>query len=228
MIVAVASCWKYRDAWHPFFTLLNHFWPDHPDAYLASDQIRSGDQRMEWNAYMCPFHKETWRDVVYRLTEYVSDPHILLLQEDFFLNASVQTALVEHGRTLLQERGAGCVRLYPCPGGEQEIGDPYFAEVPRGTAYRVSCQAAIWDAGYLQKVLMAAGDRSPADFEVLGTRAAEGFPEPVLAFKRAVEPWPIQYLCSAINRGLWNPDAKRLCDRLGIEADFTMRGFQPA
>ena len=68
------------------------------------------------------------------------------------------------------------------------------------------------------------GERaSAAHFELSGTVAAERLPWKVFAASRTAQPWPVEYLCSAISRGRWNPDAVRLCEREGIACDFTRR-----
>lgn len=222
MKLAVISCWKYRDAWHPFFALLEHFWPDHPQAWVLTDEfhpdaetpanvrIFAGPKRQHWS----------WCEELTNFAE-SSDEPFLLCQEDFFLNAPVQTHLVVHALDQLEAHAAGCVRLYPMPGGETEYGDPYFARVEPGTDYRVSCQAAIWRPAFALNI--ARRFKTASQFEIRGSRISDTLPEPVLAFKRDVKPWPLSYLCSAISRGRWNPDARRLCESLGIEADWTMR-----
>lgn len=151
----------------------------------------------------------------------------MVFQEDFFLNAPVNQPLIDHALKLMERDNVGAVRLYPCPGANEEIGDPYFGRVTRHTAYRTSCQATIWKPGYLHAI--ASRFNTPSEFELQGSAwASSHLPAEVLAFKRDVQPWPIEYLCSAIGRGLWSQDAKKLCDTHGIEVDWSFRGFQPA
>lgn len=210
MRIAVVTCWKYRDCWEPFAALFDHFWPN-PNATLEFITDSPGSS------------KSSWCDVLNDYITKVQEP-ILLMQEDFFLSAPVRTELVHRAIEQYEAQKAGCVRLYPCPGGIQDYGDPHYAIVPRGTQYRISCQAALWRPSYLKQILSACGS-TPFDFEIRGTELAEMLDEPVLAFKRELQPWPMEYLCSAISRGKWNPDAKVLCDRLGISADWSQREF---
>lgn len=208
MKIAVITCRAYSDAWQPFTQLFYKFWPDCPYE-LGIYHDRPG---------------ETWCSVIAR-TALDSSEELLILQEDFFLTAPTQQSLVEHGLKLLNETGAGCVRLYPCPGGIKEFGDPYFAIVPRGTRFRISCQAGIWNKDFLYRV--ACGSMSTTgeagDFENLGSLFADELQPEVLAFKREITPWPVQYLASAITRGQWNPDAIRLCEEHGIPLDRSQR-----
>lgn len=220
------SCWKYRDCWPAFFALLKKFWPqlDLKNVDLITDEF---DDDTEW-PMECVYVSEnkSWSKM---LAEYARDfdyeDGLLVLQEDFLINATVNELLIEKGLQQLEERKAVMVRLYPCPGGDIPYGDKWYAEVPKGTAYRVSCQATIWRPDALYRI--ASQCDTPADFEIQGSKLSNDFDEPFLAFKRAVQPWPLSYLCSAIGRGLWSQDAKKLCDLHGIEVDWS-RGFQPA
>lgn len=211
MIIAVISCWKYQDAWFPFVELFRKFWPDAPSFPLfISDQDG------------CP---RKWTEVLGDFARTVQQP-ILLFQEDFFLNAPVDSKAVQFALEEFESRKAGCMRLYPCPGGEGESINAFIATVPQGTPYRISCQAAIWRPSYLAGILEACHEGSPADFEINGSRFSNYFRQEVLAWKRDAEPWPLSYICSAISRGQWNPDAKKLCDSLNIDADWSRRPMQ--
>lgn len=144
-----------------------------------------------------------------------------MMQEDFFINAPVNELLIQKGLDQLQERNAAMVRLYPCPGGDIPYGDKWYAEIPKGVAYRVSAQASIWDPISLYRI--ASHCDTPADFEIKGSELSNYIGEPFLAFRRDVQPWPLSYYCSAISRGKWEPAALEFCRANGIEVDLSMR-----
>lgn len=158
-----------------------------------------------------------------------SDEPILLLQEDFFLKSLVRSDLIECALELLDWHSAGMVRLYPSPGGTEDFGHNYFARVPKGSPYRISCHASIWRPDYLARI--AAGARSTGgqagDFENLGTPYSDTQDDEVLAFKRSepidFENLPMNYIGSAVRRGQWLPEAIALCEKHGIEIDRSMR-----
>jgi hypothetical protein len=160
-----------------------------------------------------------------KIPEYGNVDGILLLQEDFLLNAPVHQDLIGHALEQMQSRNAGMVRLYPCPGSDEDYGDPHVGIVRKGSAYRISCQASIWRPDYLHAIASQCGD-TPRDFEINGTRIAESLPDEVLAWKRESEPWPIQYYCSAISRGKWEPAALEFCRQQGVEVDLSLRGVE--
>src|SRR5262245_52367763 len=233
MKIIVTSCWNYRDAWAPFLSLLKKFWPNHPPVTILTDVIEAV-QMQEFEAVQLEAF-DIWRGgtgTTYcgLLADFIEDElqrnePIVLFQEDFFLSAPVQMHLILHALHQLRETRAGCVRLYPCPGGEVHYGDPYFSIVPKDAPYRISCQAAIWRPTYLAHVAKQMSRGTAGNFELEGTLFSAALPETVLAFKREVEPWTLEYICSAISRGKWNPDAKRLCDLHGITVDWSMRPF---
>lgn len=208
MKIAVASCIAYADCWEPFLKLFQKFWPQCPyEVLFITDKDSPG---------------RAWCTVVSDYAKSQSEP-ILLLQEDFLLNAPVNAELVEHALNELQNRQAAMVRLYPCPGSDEDYGDPYFGRICKGTRYRVSCQASIWEPSALYAI--ASRCMTPAEFEITGSLLSNALEPEFLAFKREVQPWPISYYCSAISRGLWEPAALEFCRQHGINVNTSMRGI---
>lgn len=220
MRIAVISCSKYADCWPAFFGLFRKFWPDCPYPVTLVTDGFAGPFKGE---YFCS--EGNWCQILNRFAA-SGDDEVLLLQEDFLLNAPVRQDLVAYGLGQLKARAAGLVRLYPCPGANEDYGDPHFGKVKPWTEYRVSCQASIWNARYLQTITGQC--TTPWDFEIRGSRISSALAREVLAFKRDSGPWPLEYICSAISRAKWNPDAKILCDREGITVDWSLRDFAPA
>ena len=219
MRLAVATCWAYRDALVPFFHLLDRFWPAHPEVTIVTDEW-AGDS---YGADVYEGGRKTWCQILAGYAK-TADDTVLLLQEDFFLTSPVQEHLIKHGLEEMRTYDAGCVRLYPCPGGIERYGDPYFEVVPRNTRYRISCQASLFKPSYLYTIASKCHDHGePSDFETNGNEYADAMPEPVLAFKANVRPYPIDYLCSAISRGLWEPAAIQLCEKYSIPIDRSFR-----
>ncbi len=223
MKLAVISCWKYRDAWHPFFALLERFWPSCPyELWLLTD--REDDSRLAGHDVRVWTASGSWCAILKSFADHCGDEPILLMQEDFFISVSVHQERIQAGLDELIIHDAGCVRVCPMPGAESDYGHGQYGSIPRGAQYRISCQAAIWNARYLSMIATHAAG-TPEHFEIEGTLLSNGLSQPVLAWKRDVKPWPIDYICSAISRGQWDPNAKRLCDEQGIIADWSMRRF---
>lgn len=220
--VAVISCEAYSDALKPFFSLFQKFWPDCPyPITLVTDRYSGGDLPMVTDVHA--FNSPSWCKILEHYAKSAGEAVTCLYQEDMFFSGPVIPELIEHGVQEMVERDSACVRLYPCPGPDADYGDPYFGIVTRGQRYRISCQNALWKNEYLAEV--ASHFNTPQEFELGGTLLSNSMPGEVLAFKRDVTPYPVQYLVTAIVSGRWLPDAKKLCDEHGIEVDWTMRDF---
>ena len=216
MNLAMISCEAYSDAWPPFFALLDKFWPDHPPVTLITDRVPSEAILPRSCAAFCVGNL-SWCGILEAYALFQTKP-FLLLQEDFFLTANVKTELVA---AALAQMGPniGGVRLYPCPGGGVSLESDRRIGIA-AQSYRISCQATIWRPQFLAELLSSIGPGSAADFELKGSVICQGT---MLAWMRECHPWPIEYLCSAITRGKWTPDAKKLCDVHGIPVDWSRR-----
>ncbi len=151
---------------------------------------------------------------------------ILLLQEDFWLTHLIEEQLINqaHG-ILMNHSNVGAVRLFPCPGAGEGIGE--YGIVGRDEPYRTSCQATIWRPDYLYAIAAkSAVCNRASDFELIGGPFASKFlPQEVMAFRRERYPWPIQYCCTAVRNGRWELEAKVLTELHGIDVDWSQRGF---
>jgi hypothetical protein len=226
--IVVPSCWAYRDTWNPWFALFRKFWPDCPyETLLLTDFMGFPDGELPPNLIPLQFMTGTpWSTM---LADYAAhNPHDLsfVFQDDFFLTDTVESGAIGAAIDELQRLNAGMVRLYPMPGANEDYGNARFGLISKGTEYRISCQASIWRNSFLHEI--AKRCETPTQFELMGTKHAENLPDAVLAWRREVKPWPVEYLCSAISRSRWNPDAKRICDLHGIEVDWSMRPFSHA
>lgn len=202
------------------------YWPDHPPVAILTDDMESFrfTSKVEPKVFVGP--KRTWceRVAAYAGNAPVSEGPVFLIQDDFFLKKPVDTAMIDYALKLLESRGAGLVRVYPSPAGTAEMGDPYFAEVPYGAPYRISCHAGLWVPRFLHDVAIGANwtTGEARDFENLGTPYADTRPELVVAIKEGVG-IPFDYHCTAISRGSWDPNAITLCQQHGIELDLSLR-----
>lgn len=220
MKLVMITCAAYSDAWSPFFGLLEKFWPDHPPVTLLTDAIPSDYDPPKGVTVFKTGRIGDRRSWCERLAEFARtqvEP-FLLMQEDFFLTANVKAELIAAARAQLGPLIGG-VRVYPCPGG----GLPLSSDVRVGVAgqsYRISCQATIWDPVFLVDLLETIGKGTAADFELKGSRLCR---RAILAWMRECKPWPIEYLCTAIQRGEWMADARGFCEGHDIVVDWTRR-----
>lgn len=223
-LIAVISCYAYRDAWRPFIDLLRRFWPDCPyQVVLVTDQAGSA----LYDVYGWDYIHQCGSDLGWakNLLHFFSTldertQNILLMQEDFFITELVDTTKIKLADDAAKL--AHCVRIYPCPGPDTKLTDD-FGLIAEDAPYRVSCQAAVWNREHLTSILDKVN--TPFEFEIEGTKLKlKGTYLSVYREKK----YPLSYICSAISRGKWNPDAIKLCQTLGIDIDTTMRPIEGA
>lgn len=221
MEIVIPSTTKYSDAWGPFVALFRKFWQDcqYPLTLITDTKTDPWDgdnaivigQDLGWCAN---FRKGL---------EQVDSEFILMLQEDFMLNAPVDHAYVNKAlKMMLDDDSIGCFRLYPCPGPDITLGADY-GQIDSNAKYRVSCQSAIWRKSHIMDIL--ARFNTPREFEIDGTNYVNNNCNnyKYLSVKREPNQWPIQYYCSAITRGSWNPDAVAFVKSFGIPIDTSRR-----
>jgi hypothetical protein len=217
--VLVASCDAYSDLWTPFFTLFRRYWPDCPyPVYLGSNSQEYPEPSVR-SILVGP--DVDWSTGFGAMLERVEEPYVLVLLEDYLLSAPVDTARIERLVGYMQRRGAACMRLMPVPGPPASLPDfPDAGELSRGTAYRLSLQAAVWRREDLLS-LVRPGE-SPWQLELEGTKRTEGLSAPFLSVVRDSRR-PLPYVCTAVVKGAWIREAVRLCRREGIAVDLTRR-----
>ena len=162
------------------------------------DVVYSQDYAMTRGYYDRIFvHDGNWCEALSAFAETCDEP-ICLFLDDFFMNAPVEPLLIQRGLEQMEAMQAGCVRLFPCPGPDEDYGDPHFGIVGRGARYRISTQAALWNPEYLRKVVSCG--KTPWELELDGSPYSDSLMEPVLSFKPQLRPYPVSYL-GAIRHG---------------------------
>jgi hypothetical protein len=228
--VVVLSCDAYADAWPPFFTLLERFWPDCPyTVYLVSETLGFDHPRVK---VLTPGQLMPWSDRLKWALEKIASSHVLLLLEDYLLLKVVDQARVASYFEWLVAQGGAYLRLIPVPEPPRALAaDATLGELPVGTSYRTSTQAAIWKKGVLHSLLIP--NETAWSFErdsVARSSHISGFYSLTLdAMGHPYErgSYPMVYYCTAINKGKWRAEAIRQFELLGVYIDTSKRGVEP-
>ncbi len=227
--ILVSSFDGYKDAWEPFFTLFDRYWPDCPfPIYLISNNARYENGRV---VNLALGDDMGWANNMIAALREIPAPYIIYLQEDYFLIRPVDTQRIMDLIAYMDEKQAGYLRLYPAPGPDRDCPDnPDVGEISEGAPYRVSMQAAVWRKDVLQRLLVK--DEDGWDMEFYGSERSCELEEKFLSVKRKgsvariIDP-PFPYLCTAIIRGTWIREAVDLCRAEGIELDMSNIGVEP-
>jgi hypothetical protein len=204
--ILVSSCDAFFDAWRPFHDFLQKFWSDCPlEIFLLTNELEVRSSRLRTIA-VGPDHG--WASNLLVALEQIPHPHVLYLQEDYFLTAPVHRAQLAQDFAEAMEAGAASLcfraRSEPDP-GFQPLNDR-FGLVPLDSDGRTRCQVTLWKKSALQAILRP--DETAWNFEARGCARTREMR--ILSYGRR-ENTPIPYLMSAISRGYWMPNAIALC-----------------
>lgn len=218
LAVLMTTCYRYRDAWIPFLTLFERYWPDcQYKKHIAADYPFD---HLGWKTSCVP-PQTSWCKTTLSALKDIDAPNVLLLQEDFFFNRQVHTAKVEHALDVMLECQADMMRLYPCPGPTCDSQHEMIGRFSSAVDYQISCQASIWRKPFLEYLLKQF--ETPFQFEMEGSKWAKKANLNLMGWKREIEPWPISYICTAIVKGRWTQGGIALCRDEGIDLDLTLR-----
>lgn len=227
--VLVVSCDAYADVVPPFIALKRRFWPDCPfETVLLTETVGCEGFDRTVFAGKC----NDWCPRVLRALERIETPYVLLLLNDYYLNAPVDTAKMLALLAAAQEHRALNLRMNPNPpAGEAFVpagaggplvtaGETLYA-FPKNTAYCVSCQAGFWNRAFFTDLVRR--NRSAWEFERFGSYgfdAAETRPLLVTGTKA----FPF---VDAVHKGYWEREGAELLAANGIACDIAKRGFPP-
>lgn len=212
--VVVSSCDAFFDAWRPFAFFFRKFWPDCPfPVYLVTDHldVRSASIRA------LPLGREKdWAGRVQAALEQIATPHVLYLQEDYFLTSAVDEEQLARDFAHAIERDAASLCFRDLSGLEPEsaAGSDRIMVVPRESTGRTRLQTALWKRDVLAAILVRG--ETPWDMEARGSARTRDLL--MLTYTRNANA-PVQYLVTAIVRGLWTPQALALCRAHGVKIE---------
>ena len=226
--VLVSSCDRFFDAWKPFAAFWQKHWPTDRlqwPVYLIVNrlEVRSG-----WLTPLAVGTDRGWADNLRRVLERIDADFLLYLQEDYFLTDAPDVArlsgMVDRMKT--ESVDLLCLRAMPSGYGAEDWprvpeGNGGLSEIPAGSPWRGRLQAAFWRRTALLDALRAG--ESAWGFEAQATERLRPLRAwTVAAGTEAANALP--YLSSAIVRGLWTPEARRLCAEAGVEISPECRG----
>ena len=217
--IVVSSCDAFFDAWRPFVYFFRKHWNDCPfPVFLITNrlQVRS---RVLQPIIVGP--DQGWASNIQIALNQISQPYILYVQEDYFLNGPVNRQQLAGDIAFAFERDAASFCFY----GRSKLESNFtplndrFGIVPEDSDGRTRLQVTLWKKEVLQAAL-----RSGESAWNMEARASERTRHLLALSYMRRDKIPIPYLMSAISRSLWTPEAISLCrnEQLRIEPGFRM------
>ena len=215
--IVVSSCDSFFDAWRPFAFFFRKFWPDCPfPVYLITNElpIRSDFIRAIPVGEDCG-----WASNMKRALQEIETPRVLYLQEDYFLDAPVRGGQLaaDLDYAITNDVDAFYLRARSQPEQDFEPLNDRFGVVPINSDGRTRCQLSLWKRESLLAIL-----REGESAWEMESRGSERTRDLRILSYRGRENAPINYLMSAIVRGLWTREALAMCasEKIAIEPRF--------
>ena len=230
LTVLVHTTDTFEDCWEPFFTLLTYYWPDRRARVLLNTQFKefkTNDPSIHSAKVGNPSRfdlKRSWSCRLLAGLQKVNTPYVLYLQEDYFLNAPVDSEMLLRCLREIDKGNADYVGFY-CSEPESALTpvDDMLALVPQKANYRLCTQAGLWRKNTLLKYTIPG--ESVWEWERYGSRRAHKGNERFLCVQRNIPP-VFPYIPTGVVRGRWYaPAVVDLFGERGIDVDFSKRGF---
>lgn len=211
----VPSCDRYADVWAPFFELLRRNWPDCPyEVVVGSNHQPCAEPGVR--ALLVGDDVDWSRGLRAMLAE-VRTPAVLILLEDFLLQAPVDTSLMRARVDDFFSLDAAYLRLRPFPPPDVRLARfPAVGENEPGAPYRASMQAALWRVDDLCALL--SDGENPWEFEVFGARRSDAFARGFYSTRAPA----IEYY-AGVTMGKWVPYGVAVCREQGVLVDLSAR-----
>lgn len=224
----VNSCDKYKDAWLPFFTLFNVYFPN-----LDCKKILNAEKEtcLINGVEVFNSNKKSWSKRLIEALNKIDTEYVLFMLEDFFLQEPVkQDIFYLHLDYIKEHKDVGVI--YYIPHMDYNLWhtreydkDNYLEEIIVGSPLRANAQTAIWKKEYLLKVLLSKED--PWSFEKYGSLRTNKLKEKVLSCYSNLWVFPYAvYMGSGYGiNGKWHKRNKELFDKHGITVNFENLGW---
>lgn len=232
--IIINSTDSFADCWPAFFQLFVTFWPrPWPRIILNTESLefKMDDVELLYSHTNKVFDKKiTWSESILYCLDLANENVILYLQEDYFLNARVNTESIDELVNQMRASDIGCISLTSrgARGSHMESKHPALLEIPPGRPYRVNCQATLWKADFLKQLLRR--DENAWQFEIFGSRRSvrikTGFLTPSPKFFKYDSKEIVSYVVNTgVIKGRWNINTQMLFEKHNIHMDYSLRGF---
>ena len=225
--ILVCTCDSYEDLWHPFFKLLDEYWPDNNCRIILNTETKSYSyNNLDIVSYSVG--KSPYGERMIRNLEKIKTPFTLLLLDDFFLRRPINS-IVLHEMVNEMEKDKDIAALY-CDKNDYTNDNTIcnvFYQIKQRAPYKLNMQAGLWRTATLRKYWNPKDN--PWIWEIFVNYTTFNTADKFYALRNLDEA-PIYYGYNpegmGVFRGKWVvDDVKPLFDKHGIDIDFSKRGY---
>lgn len=229
--ILVSSCDAYQDLWNPFYTILKANWPEVVQQEIVMNTEHGSYHFEDLNVRTLQLYQNrpvpTWsRRLKDHLLAIESD-YVLLILEDFFLEAPVNEEIINRAVQALKEN-PNIAHFSFMPTLWECIDDGKFEGFVRRkhiTPYKVNTQIGLWRKKELLALLRM--HETPWEFEIYSNLRARLRPRKYYCAKNGA-PQAFVYdaiFAGAIHRGKWTEKGVALLKKHQIDIDISLRGM---
>ncbi len=184
--IYVSSSDKFEWLWPGFFYYFDRFWPDCP--YLKYLGTESKNYCEKTAITLKSGTSKSWGDVTIKNLAKIKTKYILFLLDDYFIQKSVDNAVMQRILVITEKIGAKYVKLTENHQKEtislSEVSSS-FLPIEKSDIFGTPLQAAIWNREFFLHLLKS--DESPWDFERNVKSRLEGYRDIYLLKKPALD-----------------------------------------
>ena len=215
--VLVSSFDGFSDCWGFFVYAFQKYWKNCPWKVVL---MTTGKTPSFPGIEICCLDKDNgWASNMKAASARITTPYILYMQEDYWLEAPVNTEKLTNVLQTMIQRDYGYVRVSPIPpaDGATDSATGLGRSTP-SNCYRVCLQAAIWKKEFLEQLLF--DGESGWDFEYHGAARSAALPELCFVTRDNLLPYGTG---TAIRKGRWTRSAIRFAKRENMELPYRKR-----
>jgi hypothetical protein len=224
--ILISSCDAFADCWPPYMHGLTKYWPDCPYSIYIITNFRT-DVPPPAQALAVGTDRG-WTANTRAALERIDTPFVIYTHEDFWIKAPVRTRAIVDYVALLEAGAADYVRLYPWAEHDRPFtADPRLNVLAETHRYRACLQMAAWRKSVFMDLLR--DGENPWQFEIQGSVRSRQYADRFVGVRRFINGADrsnhegIDYVCTAINKGRWSPEARRYADAEQLAIDFSNR-----
>lgn len=228
LTIVVNTCDAYHDVLDIFFHALRDYWPDCPYPLVINTESKHYTHPARVHHHTTPNGMDDWGARLRATLQTIDSDYVMMLYDDFILDATVSNKRVQQALDLLQSQARAAVAylIDTALPLSDTVTDEVFVALKDRADYRLNSAPAIWRKQALMDYT-AVGD-TPWAWEVFGSYRTWGDGSVFYSLNpRQQEIYSYNHAKGgAIYRGKWVREVvEQVADKYPIDIDWTKRGF---
>lgn len=221
------TCDKYEFLWGGFFQLMDKYWNDCDMKIIFNTE----EKDFTYGQFIIERPKGlntgvSWSQRIINSLNSVSTPYVIMILDDFWLKATVETKEIQRCIDLMEnDSSICCINFAAQPSPNRAYrNEKKYEKRGRFAAYRVNAQIALWRVDYLKNIMRSY--ENPWQFEISGSFRSILMGGTFLSIKRG-EHSPFVYDYGfLIVRGMYNKEiVEYFKEKEGLEINFPLKEY---